>query len=285
MADDISAPTFNRLSVSPLTCTIGAEIEGVDLREALSDEVIAEIRRALVTWKVIFFRDQDVTQAQHIAFGRRFGEVEVHPAARDGSANPEILRLHTGPDLRGQADAWHSDVSWRERPPLGSILIGRVIPEVGGDTLFSDMVAAYEGLSPAMKAWVCTLICRHDAVTHARQQGKTLEEFQKEFPAPEHPVVRTLPETGQRALYVNRGVVAKRILGLSPKESDWLVEHLSAQASNPEYQCRFRWRKNSIAFWHDASCQHFGTANYFPAVRQMERVTVMGDKPFFDPDR
>ena len=187
--------------------------------------------------------------------------------------------------MRGAADSWHSDVSWRLRPPFGSILIGRVIPEVGGDTLFSDMIAAYEGLSPAMKAWIGTLTCVHDAVVHARQQGKTLEEFQKIYPAPEHPLVRTNPETGRHALYMNRGVVAKRVVGLSPKESDWLVEHLSAQATNPEYQCRFRWRKNSIAFWHDASCQHFGSANYFPAVRQMERVTVIGDAPFFDPDR
>jgi taurine dioxygenase len=276
--------TFTRFAVSPLTPRIGAEIEGIDLRENLSDETIAEIRSALLTYKVIFFREQDITEEQHIAFARRFGDLEIHPITPKDQRNPEIfhlkpVRLSGG---RTGADHWHSDVTWREKPSLGSILRGRIIPEVGGDTMFADMVAAYEGLSPAMKEWVCSLTAVHDGSIFAALQGKPPSSFHEQFPPQEHPVVRTNPETGERALYVNVAFTT-HIKGLSKKESDWLLDHLYAQASIPEYQCRFRWRTNSIAFWDNRSCQHYAVGDYFPAMRAMERVTITGDKPFFDP--
>lgn len=284
------ADTFGRFAVSPLTPRIGAEIEGIDLRDDLPDETIADIRRALLTYKVIFFRDQDISQEQHIAFARRFGELEVHPITPKGQANPEIFYLKSvdypsaKSDRRTGANLWHSDVTWREMPSLGSILRGRVIPETGGDTMFADMVAAYEGLSPAMKEWVCTLTAVHDGSLFAALQGKSRESFWEQFPLQEHPVVRTHPETGERALYVNCSFTT-HIKGLSKKESDWLLEHLYAQASIPEYQVRFRWRKNSIAFWDNRACQHYAVGDYAPAAREMERVTIVGDDPFFDPDR
>lgn len=282
--------SFTKFSVEPLTPRIGAEIAGVDLSEQLPDEAIAEIRQALLTYKVIFFRDQDITQEQHIAFARRFGDLEIHPATPKDQPHQEVFHLQSRAGMtrmegtRTGADLWHSDVTWRENPSLGSILRGRVIPDVGGDTMWADMVAAYEGLSPAMKEWVCSLTAVHDGSIFAALQGKSRESFWEEFPLQEHPVVRTHPETGERALYVNCAFTT-HIKGLSEKESNWLLQHLYDQASIPEYQVRFRWRPNSIAFWDNRSCQHYAVGDYAPAPRNMERVTVIGDKPFFDPDR
>lgn len=277
-------PTFTAFGIAPVTPRIGAEIDGLDLRSELSAETIAEIRRALLTYKVIFFRGQNITEAQHTAFARRFGDLEIHPIS-EGSEQPEIFHLKTRPDgSTSGADMWHSDVTWRAEPSLGSILRGRIIPDVGGDTMWADMVAAYEGLSPAMKEWACSLTAVHDGSAFARYLGITVEQWHERFPLQEHPVVRTHPETGERALYVNCSFT-RSIKGLSQKESDWLLEHLYAQASVPEYQVRFRWRENSIAFWDNRSCQHYAVGDYAPAMRHMERVTVVGNRPFFDPAR
>lgn len=286
MAMSLAERTFTRFAVSPLTPRIGAEIEGVDLREDLTEGTIAEIRQALLVYKVIFFRGQEITEEQHIAFARRFGELEVHPMSEGKDQPfPEIFHLKTRPDgSTSGADMWHSDVTWRAEPSLGSILRGRIVPEVGGDTMWSDQVAAYEGLSPAMKEWVCTLTAVHDGSGFAKYLNIPVEQWYERFPLQEHPVVRTHPETGERALYVNCSFT-RSIKGLSKKESDWLLDHLFAQAAIPEYQCRFRWRENSIAFWDNRSCQHYAVADYAPAMRAMERVTIKGDKPFFDPER
>jgi taurine dioxygenase len=279
----LSASTFTRIKVEPLTPSIGAEIFGVDLRDELSDAMIAEIRAALLKHKVIFFRDQDITTEQHIAFARRFGELEIHPATKPEQPNPEVLHIKHGPDSKGRENHWHSDVTWREKPSLGSILRNRATPEVGGDTLFACMASAYEGLSPAMKQWVCSLTAIHDIAPHfGKLLKKSAEELHKDFPAQEHPVVRTHPETGARSLYVNTAF-ATHIKDLNKAESRWLLDHLFAQAAIPEYQCRFRWRPNSIAFWDNRACQHLAVSDYFPEVREMERVTIAGDKPFFRP--
>ncbi|MCB2076957.1 MAG: TauD/TfdA family dioxygenase [Novosphingobium sp.] len=286
--------TFQNFSVSPMTPRIGAEIEGVYLADDLSQDVIDEIYQALLTYKVIFFRDQDITQEQHIAFARRFGDLEIHPSTPAEQPNPEVFHLRpvnwgkeTGQMVKAPrygANLWHSDVTWRETPSLGSILRGRVIPDVGGDTLWSDQVAAYEGLSPAMKEWVCSLTAVHDGSVFNKAAAERGTTFDAVIEPVEHPVVRTHPETGERALYVNCAFTHE-IKGLSKKESDWLLEHLFAQAAVPEYQCRFRWRKDSIAFWDNRACQHYAAGDYAPANREMERVTIVGDKPYFDPDR
>ncbi|MFZ4809920.1 MAG: TauD/TfdA dioxygenase family protein [Ilumatobacteraceae bacterium] len=269
----------------PLSPTIGAEIRGVDLRDELSDATIAAIRSALLRWKVIFFRDQHITTEQHIAFARRFGELEIHPATPKSAEHPEVLSITHGPESRGRENNWHSDVTWRVAPSLGSVLRAIEVPPVGGDTLFSDMELAYESLSPAMQQWVCTLTATHDiARVFATRLGKTAEELHAKYPPQHHPVVRTHPETGRRSLYVNTGFTT-HVDGLSPSESQWLLGHLYAQAAVPEHQCRFRWAPDSIAFWDNRSCQHYASSDYFPAVRTMERVTVAGDKPFFDPGR
>lgn len=274
-----------RLQVRAMSPAIGAEISGVDLREEQDEASIAAIRAALNQYKVIFFRDQPITPAQHIAFARRFGELEIHPATPADQPDPEILRIEHGPKSRGVENNWHSDVTWRERPSLGSILRAVEVPQTGGDTLFASMEAAYEALSPAMQDWVCTLTAVHDiARVFAKRLGKSTEELHAKYPPMEHPVVRTHPETGRRALYVNTGFVT-HIKGLSAKESDWLLEHLYSFARIPEFQCRFRWEAGSIAFWDNRSSQHYAASDYFPAVRIMERVTIAGDRPFFDPAR
>jgi taurine dioxygenase len=285
MASQANMATINTIEARPLSPFIGAELQGVDLREDLSDAAIAEIRQLLLDHRVIFFRDQDISAEQHIRFAKRFGPLEVHPATPKDQENPEILRIKHGAKSRGSENFWHSDVTWRAEPSLGSILRAIEVPEVGGDTLFSSMDAAYDALSPAMQEWVCTLTAVHDiSRVFAAKLKTSREELLAQYPLQEHPVVRTHPETGRRSLYVNTAFTS-HIKGLSRKESDWLLDHLYAQAAIVEHQCRFRWQANSIAFWDNRACQHYAASDYFPAVRIMERVTIAGDRPYFDAAR
>jgi len=280
MATVTETKSGSTLKLRPIAPALGAEVEGVDLTAPLSDQTIAEIREAVVQHKVIFFRDQDISLAQHVAFGRRFGELEMHPSTAEDQEFPEILHLKSGGEGALRADIWHSDVTYRPCPSFGSILRARTIPEVGGDTLWANMAMAYEGLSPGMKDWLCTLTAEHDILASGRTDGVDIERVRKLFPIVEHPVIRTHPETGERVVYVNR-TFTSRIKGLSQKESDWLLDHLSALPGIPEYQCRFRWEPNSIAMWDNRSTQHYASTDYLPAFRHMERVTVVGDRPFF----
>lgn len=273
---------LDRLEIHPLTPTIGAEIGGVDLGADLPDETIAAFRAALLRHRVIFFRDQPISRARHIALGRRFGELEVHPSTRTDASDPEILVLAHGPNNRAQINYWHSDVTWRECPSMGSILRALEVPDVGGDTIWADMVAAYHSLSPAMKRFCEGLEAVHsfDRTFGHRYQGEERERMKALYPDVTHPVIRTHPETGERALYVNF-LFTDHIRGLSRKESDDLLRELYLTALVPEHQVRFRWRAGSIAFWDNRSTQHYACSDYFPKVRRMERVTVIGDRPFF----
>lgn len=273
--------TFAQFDVRPLSPTIGAELSGIDLSSPLDDSTVCDVREALLKYKVVFFRDQDITRAQHIDFARRFGELEIHPATPKDQENREVLRIAHNAQNKGQENAWHSDVTWRPEPSLGSILRAIDLPDVGGDTLFSDMVAAYEGLSDEMKAFCVGLTAVHDiARVFARRLGKDPKDLHDKYPPQEHPVIRTHPETGERLIYVNTAFTS-HIKGLSSEESDWLLKHLFAQAAVPEYQCRFRWAPGSIAFWDNRACQHYAASDYFPNVRIMERVTIAGDRPYF----
>lgn len=276
----VKPPGYTYFEAHPLSPGCGAELLGIDLAAQLPDAAIAEVRAALLQYQVVFFRDQRISREQHIEFARRFGELEIHPATPKDQTDPEVLRIVHGPDNKGKENNWHSDVTWRECPSLGSILRAIEIPPVGGDTLFSNMVMAYENLSPEMRRWIDGLSAVHDiARVFAKRLGKTVEELHAKYPPMTHPVVRTHPETGKRLIYVNTGFTT-HIVGLSPKESDWLLAHLYSQAALPEYQCRFRWRPNSIAFWDNRACQHYAASDYFPQVRIMERVTIAGDKPY-----
>ncbi len=280
MRREISEKTYEHITVKPLSATIGAEIGGVDLREPLADEVFAEVDRAHQDYKVIFFRDQDLTNQQQIAFAKRFGELEEHPflPAKDG--HDEVVRFEKGEETVGVENIWHSDVSWRAEPALGSILRAREIPAVGGDPLFADMTAAYEGLDDEVKGRIDGLRAVHDFSQNFGKMMKPeeLAQQQKKFPAVSHPVVRTHPRTGRKILYVN-AIFVSHIEGMDRAEGDALLEFLCRQATIPEYQCRFRWEKNSVAFWDNRSVQHYAASDYWPQARVMERVAIIGDRP------
>ena len=276
------------ITITPQSPTIGAMVDGVDLSHEVTDGEIAAIHRALLDWKVLFFRDQEITTEQHLAFARRFGDLEVHPFAPHKDGYPEVLAITHDADAPGQENTWHSDVTWRLEPSLGSVLRMLEGPAVGGDTLFADMYAAYDGLPERIKERVDGRVARHDFPnfrTRMRKRGETearLAEFDNEYPNPEHPVVRTHPETGRKAIYVNRAFT-QEIVGMDPDESRELLEILYQQASFPEYQVRFSWQPNSIAFWDNRSCQHYAVSDYWPQVRRVERVTIVGDRPYYDP--
>ena len=273
------------LTLTPLTPTIGAEVCGVDLSEPIDAAARGALRQALLDWKVLFFRDQDITTEQHLAFARNFGDLEVHPFAPSKPGYPEVLAITHDREHPGRENTWHSDVTWRIEPSLGSVLRAVEVPPVGGDTLFADMYAAYEGLIDAVKAEIEGAVAVHDFAhfrVGMRRQGKSeaeIEAFNTAYPMVEHPVVRTHPETGRKALYVN-AAFTQSIVGLDKASSDALLKQLYAQAAIPEYQCRFRWQAHSIAFWDNRASQHYAASDYWPAVRRMERVTVIGDRPY-----
>ena len=279
-ADESSAP-YETIEVDKLTPIIGAEISGADLAGSLSNRQMDEIHRALAENCVIFFRDQQLTQEQHLAFGRNFGELHIHPAAPHAPGHPELMIIHADKDSpRANGEGWHSDVSCDTEPPMGSILYIRQTPPKGGDTLFASMYAAYEALSDRMKAYLDGLTAEHDGEDAYRGTYKNAGMQDKPvYPRAEHPVVRTHPVTGKKALYVNRGFT-KRLVGVPRDESAAMLEYLYDHAENPLFQCRFRWQPNSIAFWDNRCVQHRAMWDYWPHTRSGFRVTVAGDKPY-----
>ncbi|MEM7767224.1 MAG: TauD/TfdA family dioxygenase [Pseudomonadota bacterium] len=282
MADTAHQVIEGGLTIRPMTPAIGAEILGIDLANP-TDSDIAAVRDALLRHQVVFFRNQQaLTREAHIAFARAFGALEIHPATPEGQADPEVLRIAHGPNSRGQENMWHSDVTWRECPSLGSILRAIELPEVGGDTLFANMHLAYLKLDDATREKITGLTAVHDiARVFAKRLGKRAEELHDKFPPSEHPVVRTHPETGAPVLYVN-GAFTSHIKDMDRAESDRLLAQLYAAAANPEIQCRLRWAPGTLAFWDNRACQHFAASDYFPNIRIMERVTIAGDRPYFD---
>ena len=272
---------YETIRVRRLTPLIGAEIAGVDLAQPLSDRAFDEIHRALMEHLVVFFRDQHLSPEQHLAFGRRFGELHVHPIAPHEPGMPALMRVYTdAKSRRVNGEHWHSDVSCEAEPSMGSILYMRQCPPEGGDTLFANMYAAYDALSDRMKAHLDGLRALHDGEqvyrgAYAGQGQSDLEDY----PRAEHPVIRTHPVTGRRSLYVNRGFT-RRILGIPGEESDALLRYLFEHAENPLWQCRFQWTPNAIAFWDNRCAQHRAMWDYWPHTRLAHRVTVKGDRPF-----
>ena len=270
--------------VNRLSPTIGGELLGIDLREDLTSEIKELIYEALLVYKVIFFRDQDLTTDQHIHFSKNFGDLEVHPFAPFKEGYPEVLKITHNEKSPGRENLWHSDVTWRKEPSLGSVLRMLEKPENGGDTLFSDMYAAYDDLSDEVKQRLEGAVAVHDFVGFRKRlikEGKTPKEidaFNKKFPMPEHPVFRTHPDTGKKVIYVNRAFT-QYIKGWEENESKDMLDFLYSRASTPEYQCRFAWENNSIAFWDNRACQHYANSDYWPQVRRVERVTIVGDRP------
>jgi taurine dioxygenase len=268
------------LEITPLTPAIGAEVSGVDLAEPLGDETIAGIRQALLDHLVIFLRGQDITDEQHLDFALRFGQLSVSPLATKYQERPTVTVLDQVSPKGEGADEWHSDNTFMAKPPMGSILRAVQLPAVGGDTCFSNMYAAYEALSPAVRSLVDGLRAVHDITKPMRKAvaaGHTtldLSEMQERWPPIEHPVVVTHPETGRRALFVNRNSTT-HIVGLSERENDALLPFLLDHVRSPEFQCRFHWEVGSMAFWDNRCVQHYAVADYAER-RIMHRVTVDG---------
>jgi len=275
---NVGPTEYEAFVVRPLTPTIGAEID-LDLRR-VDDELQREIHRALLDWKVLFFRDQQLTVEEHRDFGHRWGELEVHPFLPEGHI-PEVVRFEKSDTAKGYENIWHSDVTWREIPSMASILRAREVPTVGGDTLWADMGAVYDGLPDDVKERIDGLTAVHDfAQTFGlAYQGDELAKLRQQYPPAEHPVVRTHPETGRKTLYVNE-IFTSHLVGMGETEGDELLRYLCAQSRIPEYQCRFRWSADAVAFWDNRATQHYAVSDYWPARRVMERVTVIGDRPY-----
>ena len=272
---------YGPITLSPLTGFIGAEIiSGAHVGE-LDDETFQHLRQAWVDWKVIFFRNQvDVTTPEHIAFGRRFGELEIHPFLPN-NGHPEIVVLDTAGTAPARAEAWHTDVSFRDCPPDGSILRGCIIPDVGGDTLWSDMEVAYDLLDEKTKDLIEDKTAAHSLrmTFGKRLSDEELEAKMIEFPDQHHPLVRIHPDSGRRSLYVNRPFVT-HIDDLDSAESEHLLQRLLRFPENPSIQCRFRWKPGSFAMWDNRSTQHSAAQDFGEVRRRMERVTLLGSKPF-----
>ena len=273
---------YQTITVEPVTPRIGAMISGVNLSGDLGNQQFQEIHDALMSHEVIFFRDQHMTLEQHKAFGALFGQLDVHPGSPGPEGHREILVIHADENSNHVAgDSWHSDVSCIAEPPMGSILHLNTIPEGGGgDTLFASAGAAYDALSDTLKAFLKPLTAIHagEQVYRGRYKHQGIDDSGKTYPESEHPVVRTHPVSGRKSLYVNE-TFTTRIPQLAQKESDAILKLLCDHIKLPQFQVRFKWQENSVAFWDNRSVQHHAMWDYFPEVRSGYRVTVKGDKP------
>ncbi|WP_168788444.1 TauD/TfdA dioxygenase family protein [Paraburkholderia aromaticivorans] len=280
--------------VEQLNNAIGAELVGVKLADAIHDDgLFAEIRANLLKHRVLFLRDQDISRAEHVAFARRFGELEDHPVAGSDPEHPGLVRIYKSPDQPNDRyeNAWHSDATWREAPQFGAVLRCVECPPVGGDTMWANMVLAYENLSSHVKEQIADLRARHsiEASFGAVMPIEKRHALKAQYPDAEHPVVRTHPETSEKVLFVNAFTThltnyhtpARVRFGqdANPGASD-LLRYLISQAYIPEYQVRWRWKPNSIAIWDNRSTQHYAVMDYAPCHRKMERAGIIGDKPY-----
>ncbi|WIM94403.1 TauD/TfdA family dioxygenase [Actinoplanes oblitus] len=269
----------DHFELRPCTPTIGADISGLDLSVPLAGPALADLKRAFLDWKVLFFRDQALSPQRHVELARHWGNPVVYPLPDKGEF-PELVNLNHGPEDPGVENIWHSDVSYDEAPSLGSILRAVRLPDTGGDTLWADMAAAYDGLAPEVKERIAGLRAVHDllALFGDERTGAREVAGRGMFRGAEHPVVRVHPETGQKVIYVNR-MYTTRILDVSERESDELLKLLCDQAHHPEYQVRFRWSEDAVVMWDNRSTQHYAVSDYYPNRRILERVSIAGDRP------
>lgn len=274
------------MNIIPYGPTFVAEVRGVDFTQPVSDADARAMHRALIEHKVLFFRNADMTPAQHVAFGKQFGELTVHPFVPHLEDFPEVLLLDNHAENPVfSTDVWHSDETFRIDPPMGSILRCITIPERGGDTLWADMGAAYAGLSSKLQARIDGLEAIHDFQNFRhkfdhlppRERHAKLAQMEEELPNPTHPVVTTHPHTGQKILFVNPQFTV-RIKDMHEDESRALLDVLYRQAMVPEYQFRFHWEPNSMVFWDNRGTQHYAANDYYPNRRTMQRVTVKHER-------
>lgn len=278
----------NVLEIEPLSPAIGAVLRGVNLAETASDDLIGDIRAALLKHQVIFFEGQDFTPTQQRDFAARFGDLHVHPLYDRDEGHPEIMIIDNHVDNPTDNNFWHTDVTFIDTPPMGSILAARQLPPVGGDTMWASMTAAYNALSKPMQKFLQGLEAVHDfsfAFTADGLAGSQAgrEKYEKAVaanPPVIHPVIRTHPETGEPGIFVN-SVFTRRIKGLRREESRALMAFLNTHIQQPEFVVRWRWRPGDVAFWDNRNTQHRAVDDFLPHRRIMTRATVLGDRPVF----
>ena len=273
---------FRRIRVRRFAPALGAEVRGVQLADGLDEETYLEIRAAFLEHQVLFFKEQrEIPPAVHVAIGKTFGELHFHPAAPTMAGHPEIFEIHTHEDSQlANGEFWHSDVSCDEVPPLGTMLQIHILPEIGGDTLFANMYAAYEALSEPLKRMLEGLTATHasEHVYRGRYADRGVNDEGRVYPRAVHPVVRTHAETARKALYVNR-TFTTRINELSAEESAAMLGLLFDHSERIDFQIRFRWERNDLAFWDNRCALHHAIWDYWPHERKGRRVTIKGDRP------
>lgn len=276
---------MSRLNIKPISGCIGAEIHGIDLTKPITHELYIQLRECLVEYEVIFFRDQAITPAQQYALASMFGPLQSHPAYQTVEGFPEISILESTADKPTKIECWHSDMTFRQHPPLATVLRAQVVPDKGGDTLWASMTAAYRGLSKSMQDFLSTLTAVHDFSYGFKESlaepggQQRLAQALVDNPPVRHPVIRIHPESGKSVIFANE-LFTRHIEGLSRSESDALLAFIFEHIRTPEYSCRFAWQPDSIAIWDNRSTQHKPINDYFPAHRRLERITIDGDLPY-----
>jgi taurine dioxygenase len=282
------------MRVEQLTCALGAELQGVNLADAIHDDgLFGEIRTLLLRHRVLFLRDQQFSRAEHVAFAQRFGELEGHPVAGSDPENPGLVRIYKSPEQPADRyeNSWHCDATWRNAPPFGAVLRCIECPPVGGDTMWANMALAYERLPEDVKQRIAGLRARHsiEASFGAAMPIERRLALKAQFPDAEHPVVRTHPETGEKILFVN--AFTTHITNYHTPDrvrfgqdanpgAGQLLAYLISQAYVPEFQVRWRWQPNSVAIWDNRATQHYAVMDYPPCHRKMERAGIVGDVPY-----
>ena len=274
----------NSLNIKPFAPNLGAVITNVDLSNDINDAELRGIRDAFHKYQVLFFQNQsEISPKNHIKLGRCFGDLHIHPAAPKMKNYPQIFEINTDKNskIANGAEDFHSDVSCDIEPPLGTMLQLHILPECGGDTMFANMYMAYEALSNPMQKFLSDLKASHESehFYSGRYKSESNDESKTEYPSAIHPVIRTHPETGKKAIFVNK-FFTTRILGLEPQESKFILDFLFSHIEKTEFQIRYRWNKNDMAFWDNRCTIHKALWDYFPHERKGRRVTIKGDIPF-----
>jgi taurine dioxygenase len=282
------------MRIEQLTCSIGAELIGVSLADAARDDgLFADIKHALLRHRVLFLRDQDISRADHVAFAKKFGALEDHPIVGSHPEHPGLVQIYKTPEgpIDRYENAWHTDATWRDAPPMGCVLRCVECPPVGGDTMWANMALAFDRLPDEIKTRIAKLRARHsiEASFGAAMTADKRLALKAKYPDAEHPVVRTHPETNEKVLFVNAFTThftnyhtpanVRYGQDANPGAAD-LLRYLISQAFIPEYQVRWRWRPNSVAIWDNRSTQHYAVMDYAPCHRKMERAGIVGDRPF-----
>ncbi len=272
------------INVKPYAPNIGGVVTGVDLSKDISDYEQNFIKEAFHKYQVLFFQEQlEISPENHIKLGKCFGDLHIHPAAPKMKSFPEIFEIHTHKDskISNGAEEFHSDVSCDTEPPLGTMLQLHILPQYGGDTMFSNMYMAYDSLSKPMQNFLNGLRASHESEHFYRNRYEKQDQLEpkKKYPSAIHPIVRTHPETKKKALYINK-FFTTRIEGLSKQESKLILEYLFNHCEKTDFQIRYRWNKNDMAFWDNRCTLHKAIWDYHPMERKGRRVTIKGTIPF-----